>query len=118
MLRLPLAAAAAAVAGVRTRCAPLAPAAAARLPALARSNSTDAGAAAPAGDAPASGSAPAYTITDAPGAAVGGTKKWGRFVLRGIRGHTKKLNPVARQVRSPRAGAPQQARRGDRGGGG
>lgn len=41
---------------------------------------------------------PAYTITDAPGAAAVGQKKWGRFVLRGIRGHTKKLNPVARQV--------------------
>ena len=41
---------------------------------------------------------PSYTVTDAPviGAAAG--KKWGKFVLRSIKGHTKKLNPVARQV--------------------
>ena len=48
---------------------------------------------------PSSTSAPAYTVTDA--TVAGGaapTKKWGKFVLRSIKGHTKKLNPVARQV--------------------
>ena len=48
-----------------------------------------------------SGEGAAYTITEAPveGAARGGAK-WGRFVLKNITGHTKKLNPVARQVRA------------------
>lgn len=52
-----------------------------------------------AGASNSSASTPAYTITDAPG--IGqqtGKQKWGRYVLRGIKGHTKKLNPLARQV--------------------
>ena len=49
---------------------------------------------------PPATTAPAYTITDLP---LAKTKtapsiKRGWFVLRGIKGHTKKLSPLARQV--------------------
>ena len=57
----------------------------------------------PAAAAAAAAAEPAYTITDAPGAPGGaaGKPKWGKYVLKNVRGHTKKLNPIARQVRRP-----------------
>jgi len=57
--------------------------------------------------APASSAAPAqpYFITEAPAEAEEPAKrKWGKSTIRSIRGHTKKLNPVARQVRCRIAG--------------
>ena len=39
-----------------------------------------------------------YTITESPIAAATTRPKWGRYVLRNIPGHTKKLNPITRQV--------------------
>lgn len=44
----------------------------------------------------------AYTVSELPDAGVGAGATapvaWGRAVVRGVRGHTKKLNPIARQV--------------------
>ena len=50
-------------------------------------------------EASANSSTPSYTITEAPNVQQeSGKQKWGRYVMRGIKGHTKKLNPIARQV--------------------
>ena len=44
----------------------------------------------------------AYTVSELPDAGLGAgaaaPMAWGRAVVRGVRGHTKKLNPIARQV--------------------
>jgi hypothetical protein len=48
--------------------------------------------------APIAAAAPSYTITDAPVPRAATTIRRGYFVMRGIKGHTKKLNPLARQI--------------------
>lgn len=105
------------------RCAVFAASAAAPASAACATGRTSAGAAAPAHrlrralsstalvpvSPPSAGPASApYTITEAPAPADGGARrpKWGRFVLKSIGGHTKKLNPIARQV-SAAAAAPR-----------
>jgi len=41
-----------------------------------------------------------YTIIEADMEKAKDVKRFGRYVMKGIPGHTKKLNPIARQVRS------------------
>jgi hypothetical protein len=97
-------------------CAAARPAPAAAAPCAVRSfaaaaaaseaSSSSSAAASGVGAAPAA--SPGYTITDAPGLApesgAAAKAKWGRYVLKGIKGHTKKLNPIARQVRTAGGG--------------
>jgi ribosomal protein L22 len=47
---------------------------------------------------PAAASAPAYVIQELPAAAAAAAPPRGTSVVRSIRGHTKKLSPLARQV--------------------
>lgn len=90
---------------------PAAPCAARSFAAAAASEAASSSSAAASGVGAASPAAasPGYTITDAPGlaapdAGAAAKSKWGRYVLKGIKGHTKKLNPIARQVRTAAGG--------------